>query len=162
MIAIHETEPRNASAKEKARVEAWVRKYQRDFFLNVIQIKLIWHVFPEEGPDEPDNGERTDARMDLEMVHRYHIAKLNIFPCFFEDHLEAQRFKIAHEMAHIVTNPLARLIAHQHDGGLVTPDEAADADEAVTDRFARIIVYGYEGQKQAKPIRVKKKAKAKK
>lgn len=155
MTVVTETPPRRASKAERDKVHAWVRKYQREFYLHILRINVIFHDYPEDA--EATDGEPScAAKMDSDLSIRYHVATLQVYPKFFNDDDEDQEFAVCHEMMHIVTYRLSRLIGHQHEGNLVTPGEAADADEAVTDLLARIVMFGGNAKKTEKPIRVKK------
>lgn len=152
-MIITETPARRASPAERKRVSAWIRKWQREFYLDILRIDVLFHDYPRE--DDPREA-CCNADIDTDLADTYHRVTLQIYPPFFDVSAEDQEFSVVHELAHVLAHPLVELVEASRNGLAVSPQELRSANERVADRFAKIVMYGGNSGQSEKPIRVKK------
>lgn len=152
-ITINETPARRATAAERRVVHDTVRHWQREFYLDILTINVLFHDYPDDA-DNDDEG--AAARMDCDAVDTYHYVTLHVFPRFFDGDSEDQREMLAHEMLHPITWLLTNLAVRLGEGQLVTGEDVRLMNERVTNWLTRIIVHGGNARQSERPIRVKK------
>lgn len=160
MAVVREIQPRRATQKERDRVYSLLRYWQKEMYLDILSINVMFEDFC---PDDEDDGETNTkaACIDVEASDEYHYAMLKIYPRFFEDDTGEQERVIVHELTHILVHPLAVLVTDMGEGTLVTGEQARKAEERVTDRLARIMLYGGHAPRIKKPLRHVKGGKVK-
>ena len=143
------TKGRVATEAERKLVRAMVRRWLETYYLQALTVRLEWMT------DTIDNEDGTTAAILAHAANSHHIADIRIYPEFFLDLSRSEQdLTIAHELAHVITAPLDKMIDRLRAGELVTPGEQEEADECATDLIARIAYYGGKSP-HAKPAKRK-------
>ena len=122
------------TTKERVKeINGYVEKWQELLLLDQ------WDVFVNLHAANKEANPSTLA--DIVSREQYLEANMEVYPLLWETHDKNYREgTIVHELSHIVTSPLERVVERLLDGQHVTRAQYLDALERVTEHVARVAV----------------------
>lgn len=117
----------------RAEIERYVKKWQKLLLLDAWDIEIVL---------EGRNKEDSPATLaEIHMRDRYLEATMSVYPYLWTDNSARYREgTIAHELAHIVVNPLEVVTRRLLDGKIVNVEQYQDALERVTEHVTRAMM----------------------
>lgn len=116
--------------QQRAQVTRWVAKWKPRLFLQVYHIEIEF----EREPDPTDE----ENPVSITNHFPYLSALIHVRPIFWTESATIQEHAIRHELAHLITAPLANCAESLHNGRHVTRADISNREETLTDWIARI------------------------
>lgn len=126
------------SQRQRTKLTRWLNKWQRRLCLSDWTIQC---EFSDECPHDAPAG--MSVRAAAFPSYRYLTLHVTLYPDFWKDSDEDQERTIVHELVHAVTNHTRELIIRRVAKKRVTDEEAADANERLTEAVTNIVWKAY-------------------
>lgn len=126
------------SKRQRTKLTRWLNKWQRRLCLSDWTINCEFATAAHE-EDQPPLSARATALAS----YRYLTLHITIYPDFWKDSDEEQERTVVHEMAHAITNHTRELIVRRVARKRVTDEEAADANERLTEHVCNVVWKAY-------------------
>lgn len=129
--------PKATQVKREREITVYIDRWAQRLFLQQWEFIVGYKETMMDGdaPNETCNA-------DIYVMSEYHQAFINIYPHFWTQPKEQRERVVVHELCHILTNKLTKLVTDGQDGRLVPYDVTRKINEETTDHIANIAIFG--------------------